>query len=190
MKTNILKRLGLFILILILCIGVSNCRTAKNNVVKEISKENTEIRNQQIIDSLVSINIIKSEGNASADHWKSYFENYNISYIGLSADDSFSIIKTDSSYQFQGKGTFTSNTTNQATEAKSETNNTLNHQEETAINSASNQDYSYQHYNYDKTKQHEDSSSGFNWSFTLVLSVLVVVALYLAYRFYLRKATI
>lgn len=188
MRTNNFKRLGIFFLILFTCLGISCCRTAKNEVVKEkIAQEKKEIK-QETIDSEIINDEKFSEQKSIVDEWKFFWETYGISYNGTSAEDEFEVIKTETGYKFKGKGTFNSSTENKNTTETNTTETDKLLQEQKKENS----DYYISDELFEesstKTKEHTDQSTGFNWNFTVVLAIVVVVALFLLYRYIKTKA--
>ena len=182
MQRSIIKRIGLFITVLFTFFLISNCRTSKNEVVKEkiqINKEKIQINKIDSTAKVIKNNKILESDSIS---WNNFFKDYTINYNGVSNEDSFEVIRTDQGFRFQGKGNAT---LKEQTNKSDSINNKVKSEEineDVNIKSDSKSEYNLDEDYFSKDKHHEDSSSGFNWNFTIILIIVICLSIYLFYR--------
>ena len=169
--------------VMLLLISFYGCRTSKNIVEK--SKESfskSEIKLNKV-DSVAKVSKTNKITNFDSITWYNYFNQYDISYSGTSADDFGTLEKTENGFKFTGK----LNVALKGSESKGDSiklkEQSENINENTSIKSNSKTELKSNESKSNVDKKKENKSTGFNWNFTIVLIVGIVVSLVLFWKF-------
>ncbi|WP_353163664.1 hypothetical protein [Empedobacter brevis] len=174
-----MKLLYIF-LSLFLIIG---CRTSKNIVEK--SKESfskSEIKINKV-DSITKIDKLNKIDNSFRRQFSDYKEKLDISFNGLSNEDTFELTFTENGFKAKGKGSVNQKTeiNKKDSSANNKVDEVLKENSEVRKNEVNQSKIEESKSKVDKKK--ENKSTGFNWNFTIVLVVGVVVSLVLFWKF-------
>ncbi|MGV0828280.1 hypothetical protein ACTS9C_05200 [Empedobacter brevis] len=173
-----MKLLYIF-LSLFLIIG---CRTSKNIVEKSkesISKSEIKLNK---VDSITKIDKLNKIDNSFQSQFSDYKEKLDISFNGLSNDDSFELTFTENGFKVKGKGSVNQKTeiNKKDSSANNKVDEVLKENSEVRKNEINQSKIEESKSKVDKKK--ENKSTGFNWNFTIVLVVGVVVSLVLFWK--------
>ncbi|WP_312922505.1 hypothetical protein [Empedobacter brevis] len=178
-----MKLLYIF-LSLFLIIG---CRTSKNIVEKSkesISKSEIKLNK---VDSVAKVDKTNKITNFDSITWSNYFNQYDISYSGTSADDFGTLEKTENGFKFSGK----LNVTLKGSESKGDSiklkEQSENMNENISVKTNSKTESSSKKSESKVDKKKENKSTGFNWNFTILLIIIGSIALVLFWKFGLPK---
>lgn len=162
---------------------IIGCRTSKNIVEK--SKESISISEIKLnkADSVAKVSKTNKITNFDSIYWYNYFNQYDISYSGTSADDFGILEKTENGFKFSGK----LNVSLKGSESKGDSiklkQQSENMNENISVKSNSKTESSSKKSESKVDKKKEIKSTGFNWNFTIVLIVGIVVSLVLFWKF-------
>lgn len=166
---------------------IIGCRTSKNIVEKsKESSSKSEIKLNKV-DSIVKIAKTNKITNFDSITWSNYFNIYDISYFGTSADDFGTLEKTENGFKFSGK----LNVSLKGSESKGDSiklkEQSENMNENTSIKSNLKTELKSNESKSNVDKKKENKSTGFNWNFTILIIIIGLVALVLLWKFGLPK---
>ncbi len=172
---------------LLLLVSFYGCRTSKSVVEKHkesFSKEELQINK---FDSVSKIDKLTKIDNSLQSQWSEFKQKLDISFNGLSNEDTFELTFTENGFTAKGKGSV-----NLKSESNKKDSITSNKVDEIFKESSDIRKNEVNQNKVDESKskvdkKKENKSTGFNWNFTIVLIVGVVVSLVLLWKFGLLK---
>lgn len=178
-----MKQLFIF-LSLFLIIG---CRTSKSVVEKHkesFSKEEIQLNK---FDSVTKIDKLNKIDNSYKSQWSEFKQKLDISFNGLSNEDTFELTFTENGFKAKGKGSV-----NQKTESNKKDSTSSNKIDETIKenskikkNEVNQNKIDESKSKVDKNKQNKSFGPSFNT--TIIITIVVVIILILFWKFGLPK---
>lgn len=162
---------------------ITGCRTSKNIVEKSkesISKSEMKLNK---VDSVAKVDKTNKIDNSFQSQFSDYKEKLDISFNGLSNEDSFELTFTENGFKVKGKGSVNKKTeiNKKDSSANNKVDKVLKDNSEVRKNEVNQSKIEESKSNVDKKK--ENKSTGFNWNFTILIIIIGLVALVLLWKF-------
>jgi len=189
MKSGFKSKIGnvFCFLSLLLLVSFYGCRTSKNSVIKEkVSIEKSDLKIEKF-DSVSKIDKISKIDNSFQSQQTDFKQKLDISFNGLSNDDSFEFQFTENGFIAKGKGSVNQKT--ETSKKDSATNKkvdeTLKENSDIRKNEVNQNKVNESKSKVDKNKKNKSFGPSFNT--TIIITIAVVVILILLWKFGLPK---